>query len=297
MKTTCRYLGIITSLSLALFPAATRAIEGLQLSVQCPDVVLAWPSVEGEAYFVQHRPTLDENSAWITLTNALPAEAGSSWTWFVHSNQVVCTTNSGSGGGGGGSSPPLPMTVEQQAQAELDGTAFPIGAATRRFLTKRHVYPPYVWDLAGRPPYEWELEDRPPYPWEPDATKISQLTPNLALTAGIESDGPLESGGETNTAAGFYRVVREGVHLWGVTNGTILSGEVEIPIELGTTNELRLGIQLFADGIAVPVCDVEIPDTGFPIARWNTAFMPNGIYALHAECSFLGFRGRVGRSS
>jgi hypothetical protein len=35
------------------------AIEGLQISVQCPDVVLGWPSTPGENYIVQWRPTLN----------------------------------------------------------------------------------------------------------------------------------------------------------------------------------------------------------------------------------------------
>jgi hypothetical protein len=288
MKMTQQVLRIMAGVLLAL-PVGIRAIENLQISVPCPDVVLAWPSVEGETYIVQHRATLDTNSAWETLTNALPAEVGTNWTWFVHSNQMIRATNGGSGGGGG-SAPPSPMSAKLQMEAELAGTAFPIGEAARQFLAKRRVYPPYTWDLQKRPPYPWELENRPPLPWEPGAMKPATKTAGIASGAGaeIESDGPLDSGGETNVVSGFYRVVREGVHLWGVTNDMVLSGVLEIPIELGTTNELRPGIQLFADGIALPVCQVAIPEAGFPVARWNTAFLRNGTCSLHAECSFLG---------
>lgn len=279
----------ILSLSTLLLVGGALAIEDLRIAVQCPDVVLEWPSVEGETYIVQHRLSLDDSCTWSTLTNAFPATSGTSWTFFVHSNQVVCTTNSGGGGGGGGSAPPTPMSLDQQAQAEVDRNAFPIGAAAREFLAKRRVYPPYAWDLAQRPPLVWELEARPPLPWDEGATNpFAKASSSFFVSeGGIESDGPLDGDGETN-AAGFYRVVREGVHLWGVTNGTILSGEVRIPIELGTTNELRPGIQLFADGIALSVCNVEIPERGFPVAHWNTAFLRNGTYSLHAECSFLG---------
>ncbi len=41
------------------------------------------------------------------------------------------------------------------------------------------------------------------------------------------------SGGSIGTpGTGFYRVVRDGAHLFGITNGTTLSGIVKIPVEL-----------------------------------------------------------------
>lgn len=74
-----------------LSAAHSIAIEGLKLSVHCPDVWLSWPSVEGETYIVQHRPDLSPNSVWTTLTNSLPAATGTNLTVFVHSNQVDCS--------------------------------------------------------------------------------------------------------------------------------------------------------------------------------------------------------------
>src|SRR5437763_14849100 len=69
----------------------TSAIEGLKLSIRCPDVWLTWPSVEnGETYIVQYRQTLDTNSSWLTLTNYMPPDSGTNLTTFVHSNQVSC---------------------------------------------------------------------------------------------------------------------------------------------------------------------------------------------------------------
>ena len=38
-------------------------IEGLQVSVQCPDVILGWPSNPGENYIVQWRPRLGPGHA------------------------------------------------------------------------------------------------------------------------------------------------------------------------------------------------------------------------------------------
>ena len=59
---------------LLAFALQSFAIEGIKLIVRCPDVVLSWPSVEGETYIVQHRETLDPE-LWVTLTNSLPAES------------------------------------------------------------------------------------------------------------------------------------------------------------------------------------------------------------------------------
>ena len=107
----------------ALFLAATVptiAIEGLKIAVVCPDVWLSWPSVEwsGETYIVQYRETLDTNSQWITLTNALPAETGTNMTTFVHSNQVDCPPGQifgmMSSGGGSGELTSLDSASEQE---------------------------------------------------------------------------------------------------------------------------------------------------------------------------------------
>src|SRR5437870_1176302 len=62
----------------ACFLAATVqtfAIEGLKIKVVCPDVVLSWPSVEGETYIVQYRATLDTNDTWVTLDDQRPPDA------------------------------------------------------------------------------------------------------------------------------------------------------------------------------------------------------------------------------
>src|ERR1039457_1347373 len=86
--------------------ASVSAIEGLQISVQCPDVVLGWPSISGEYYIVQWRPTLNPSTPWVTLTNSLPADWTTNWTVFVHSNQVQCVSGGTNSVSGGGDDPP-----------------------------------------------------------------------------------------------------------------------------------------------------------------------------------------------
>lgn len=267
---------------------SSAAVENLQISVRCPNVVLAWPSVEGETYIVQYRPTLDTNAAWVTLTNGLPAAAGTNWTWFVHSNHKVCVTNGDSGGGGSGANPPSPMDAELEARSEAKGVAFPISEATRQYLAKRHIYPPYAWDLERRPPHIWELEARPPYPWEPGASGRTRSAPRAAsLTGAIaESEGPLDSGAETNVVMGFYRVVRVGIRLCGVTNGMVLSGRVTLCLEYGNlnTNNPFAALFLVDTNSDVEIRGVSLPDlSGGKTALtgvWDTMQVTNGSYAI-----------------
>src|SRR6266566_5134341 len=90
MKTTKRM--IITALWIILINVTqSSAIEGLKLSIHCPDVWLTWPSTEYvETYLVQYRQTLDSNCFWVTLTNYMQPDSGTNLTSFVHSNMVSC---------------------------------------------------------------------------------------------------------------------------------------------------------------------------------------------------------------
>ena len=107
MKTLQR--GILGVVALLLASAVqTFGIEGLKLTIHCPDVWLSWPSVDGETYIVQYRETLNTNTPWVTLTNALLADSTTNITIFVHANRVDCPTGQIFGmmlsGGGGGNS-------------------------------------------------------------------------------------------------------------------------------------------------------------------------------------------------
>ncbi len=87
MRTIVR--GVITAGIVLLAPVTqSLAIEDLQISVQCPDVILGWPSTAGENYIVQWRPDLNPGTPWVTLTNSLPADWTTNWTDFVDSNRV-----------------------------------------------------------------------------------------------------------------------------------------------------------------------------------------------------------------
>ena len=60
-------------------------VRPVQLSLQCSNVMLSWPSQPGETFTVQYRQTLSTNTPWLTLTNLLRADLDTNVTTFVHS--------------------------------------------------------------------------------------------------------------------------------------------------------------------------------------------------------------------
>lgn len=94
----CAFVG-----SLSLATTQSFAIEGLRVSVQSSNAFLSWPSDPSETYIIQYRSNLNAESAWITLTNFLPADADTNLMVYAHSNSVQYpATGSGGGSGGGG---------------------------------------------------------------------------------------------------------------------------------------------------------------------------------------------------
>ncbi len=262
-----------------LFAVHTFAIEGLKLSVHCPDVWLSWPSAEGETYIVQFRETLDTNSAWITLTNGLPAQTGTNLTTFIHSNRVDCPTGQIFGmmftGGGAGSAETLIET--KQAEAKLtepmviakDGSKQPVPLA---------IYPPGI-DLSG------QLILWPDGSFDEWSAELMEKW--SAAQREEKGDPQTEDSGGNNPSCGFYRVVRSGVKLWGITNGTVLSGVVSLPFEYGIGDTNRSIDQVF---LTDDDSDTTLPGASFPafplkpgelpVGEWDTTQATNGNYAL-----------------
>lgn len=101
-----------------------------------------------------------------------------------------------------------------------------------------------------------------------------------------QGDPQTEDSGGGDPSCGFYRVVRVGVKLWGITNGMVLSGTVRLPVELGDPETNRTVDVVFlaeADG------DDAVPGTQFPdltggeaslSGEWNTTAVPNGCYTV-----------------
>ena len=86
---------------------------------------------------------------------------------------------------------------------------------------------------------------------------------------------------------GFYRVVRNNIHLFGVTNNTVLSGAVPLTVEFGNDDTNRFLEQVF---LTDNDSDDNLPGTtfsDFPLANgvspngvWDTTQVTNGVYTL-----------------
>jgi hypothetical protein len=251
------------------------AIEGLKLSVHCPDVVLSWLSSDVETYIVQYRPTLDTNSSWTTLTNWMPGAASTNLTTFVHADMVDCPAGQvfmmGNSGGSSESFSSLTAWEEQQLQEQHE--------AERLIALLEQC------EKEGREPWLWELENRPPYPWED-----TELATAYYLAGGGEV---MESGGGQAPQTGFYRVVQNGVRLVGVTNGATMSGIVELPVELALDEfSVPLDVGLSPDDEVPQPRGVQFYSfTGtndVPRLIWNTHLATNGNYTLSPAANYAG---------
>lgn len=274
----------------ALFLSATSApaIEGLELWVRCPDVVLSWPSTNGETYLVQFRPTLDTNSSWQTLTNYMPPDTGTNMTVFVHSNRVDC--------------PPgqvLGLLSGENVLTSSSSVTISLVERQRIFKAREEARLAALFEKClseNREPYEWELNNTPPLPPSPEEVRDRILKAKAARLLGLsitgdsaESSGSEPEGGSgsgDSPDCGFYRVVRNGLHLGGVQSGAVLSGTVEFPYEIGASNIGSPSVHLYANGLALPRVVSEVSDLGQRVLQWNTAFTPNGIYQIYALCDF-----------
>jgi hypothetical protein len=85
---------------------------------------------------------------------------------------------------------------------------------------------------------------------------------------------------------GFYRVVANDVHLYGITNGITISGTVNIPIEYSVSSGDQVsGFAFSINGL--PIAGA-IPQTNGVSSslQWDTTAMQNGTYILTPEIDF-----------
>lgn len=270
--------GIVGAVALFLASAVhTFAIEGLQLSVQCSNVVLSWPSTNDEIYIVQYRPTLDPGNSWQTLTSSLPSDIGTNLTFFIHSNIVQNPNCGGSfaamGENGDGSASLEGGTSESTEPLALraDGSSTPVPLK---------LYPP-GFDLSG-----FLIFDPVSSEWfkgSPDITAALYLV-GLNGPEPQDGDGPGDEG--TPPETGFYRVVRNGVHLIGITNGITLSGMVTIPVEVGADEGTLVALSVREDGSPVGK-SASIAPFQLPLhVVLDTMAMSNGVHEISGFASW-----------
>lgn len=264
MKTIIKMLaglasGCVVACCLFLFNTRAFAIEGLAISVPSTNVVLSWPSETNETYLIQYRHTLNATDSWTTLADSYPPNhTGLNITHFYDTN-----VDYGSGGSGGGGS----MMMASQSSTS-SSTSIKSMTPTQRaqWLSEiiSNIMPPTITGTTTR-----------------TALRNSPQTPQPQGGSG---------GGSINTAipgTGFYRVVRDGVHIFGLTNGAVLSGTVQFPIEMGLTRTDEVVGVAFYDENNNPIVGATGDGSGDHWAlTWNTLATGNGTYNLYAEVDY-----------
>jgi hypothetical protein len=98
---------------------------------------------------------------------------------------------------------------------------------------------------------------------------------------------PQEGGSITNSPeTGFYRVVRRGAHLYGITNGMTFSGIVAIPIEVGNDSGSLIALSARENGSPVGNSQAAAPFHGPLQVMLDTTTMANGTHAITAFASW-----------
>ncbi len=243
----CRIRMAGTTTLLLTLAVQSFAIQGLELSVQCSNVVLTWPSVagSGDTYVVRRRPDLSANSTWTVLTSSFPAATDTNLTVFIDYGVVTNTHCDGGGGsfasmaGSGGGYTPLVITASTAFACPMampvngPGDAVPLA-----------LYPP-GFDLSGLVIFD---------PATGESVSGSEFSTELASPDGNQPNIPQPDagsggGGGTGTnpppQTGFYEVVKLGVQLFGVTNGMAFSGQAPLKIEYANTNTNENLVSLF----------------------------------------------------
>ena len=144
------------------------------------------------------------------------------------------------------------------------------------------------------------------YPAAQTANITSLILSNSANFGTPGSGGTNDSGGislpspgDTNNdsggggsfgvpGTGFYRVVRDGAHIWGITNGMVVSNVLLTPIEfaVGTTDQIVDVTFCDTNDVPIPGAYAEQGGNGGWWMDWNTTQTFNGQYAVCAELDF-----------
>lgn len=273
---------------LLVFTGHLVAVENLQLSVQCSNVVLSWTSSEtGNQYFlVQYRPTLEPTNQWQTLAAWVPADYGTNRTHFVHSNVVQgCVYSSTAMISQDGKESRLTLP-----QPELGNppSLFPLAirAGSSAAAMPLILYPP-DFDLSGfliLDPQSGEWLNGDGFTTKAFAHILGRDGPSLPGDPG----DPQEGGGITDPPdTGFYRVVQHGIRLLGVTNGMTLSGVVTILAEAGNDSGILTSLSLNENG--APVSDLSISHEPFALPlslTVDTTRMSNGVHEISAHAAW-----------
>jgi hypothetical protein len=189
------------------------------------------------------------------LTNTLPAATGTNKTSFVHFGVVPPpSSGTGSGGeGGGGQLPPLELLSSSNRAAlstDEDSTLWP-------------PLPPMPWDTST---------------W---STGLQQPSSLNEMSSDLAESSELTTSETSSPTCGFYRVVRQGVHILNYTNLSSITTNVEnvlsLQIEAGNADGAIDSVTIFVDGHKCDGAPLITPPFEYPLTvDVDTAFLPNG---------------------
>jgi hypothetical protein len=115
----------------------------------------------------------------------------------------------------------------------------------------------------------------------------TELVEKWRASRETQQDGPEPEDAGGGPGCGFYRVVRVGINWFGITNGTVLSGEVPIPLEFGNpdTNRLLAAVFLTDTNDDNNISGSTFPELPYEAANhlsgtWDTTQVTNGVYDL-----------------
>lgn len=272
MKTSIQGTVLTAACLLLASSSQSHAIEGLQLSLQCSNVVLSWPCLDdgSESFIVQYRRTLDPSTPWQILTSSLYAQSGTNMTYFVHENVV---TNADCGGGDSFAA----MGSEDSSTKELTYFDWGVPLATPADgtggIVPLAIYPP-SFDLSSLLIFDPAISD-----W----LKGSEYSrDNYVMRDGPEDGPPPPPGGGGggggvmgSPETGFYRVVRVGPHLLGVTNGMVFSDVWEIPVEVGSPAGELVTVTLTENGSPIADSAIHVSPLRIACSRHDTGHNTN----------------------
>lgn len=224
------------------------AIEGLSIKSVETNIVLSWPSTEGDIYIIQYKETVDTNTTWQILTNTLPAATGTNKTSFVHFGVVPPPFSGTNGSPGAIPQPPSVNSSTRTSTGSVDSPTFPL--------------PPVPWD-----PNTWTTDNN-----MNEATQSSLEITQLGETSTTDSSSP---------TCGFYQIVRQGVHILNFTSltsvNTNVSNVLSLQIEAGNLDGIIDSITILADGQKCSGSQMLTPPFEFPLTvDIDTAYLLNG---------------------
>jgi hypothetical protein len=170
----------------------------VQISVPCPDVVLAWASQPGETFTVVYRPNLNAGTTWTTLATLLPAATGGNTTTFIHANVIPECPPPPQGGGGTNDPAPSPPNPGGSQSATSSAMSAEDRAAWREQLRlEAEAAAQYLWDLMMEASAKAEAEREQ---WRREGRSFTEMS-----SSGMETES---FSIETIGSIGFYRVFR-----------------------------------------------------------------------------------------